>query len=82
MSDHNETVSPNRSEEGSSSRCLALQRGEEVTYWYPKIKHLDIPMPQTEIPVTKNIIGWVIFARSKPPNWIDVVFIIPEDNSR
>lgn len=29
-----------------------------MNYWYPKIKHLDIPMPQTEIPVTKDINEW------------------------
>lgn len=30
----------------------------------------------------KDVIGWVIFARSKPPNWINAVFTMPEDNSR
>ena len=29
-----------------------------MNYWYPKIKHLDVPMPKTEIPVTKNIRDW------------------------
>lgn len=29
-----------------------------MNYWYPKIRHLDIPMPKTEIPVTKNIQDW------------------------
>ena len=29
-----------------------------MNYWYPKIKHLDIPMPKTEIPVTKNVREW------------------------
>ncbi|RZN42490.1 MAG: methyltransferase domain-containing protein [Methanosarcinales archaeon] len=31
MSNHNETGSPNRREEGSSAGCLALQSGKEVT---------------------------------------------------
>lgn len=29
-----------------------------MDYWYPLIKHLDIPMPRTEIPITKEINDW------------------------
>ena len=29
-----------------------------MNYWFPKIKHLNIPMPKTEIPVTKNVRFW------------------------
>ena len=29
-----------------------------MNYWYPRIRHLSIPMPKTEIPVTKNIQDW------------------------
>jgi len=29
-----------------------------MNYWYPRIRHLSVPMPKTEIPVTKNIQDW------------------------
>jgi len=29
-----------------------------MNYWYPRIRHLPIPMPKTEIPVTKDVHEW------------------------
>jgi hypothetical protein len=29
-----------------------------MNYWWDKVRHLDVPMPRTEIPVTKDVSDW------------------------
>lgn len=36
-----------------------------MNYWFPKIKHLDFPMPKTEIPVTKDFWNWIKYIDGK-----------------
>ena len=38
-----------------------------MNYWFPKIKHLNVPMPKTEIPVTKPITDWWGLLDGKDP---------------
>ena len=38
-----------------------------MNYWYPKIEHLNVPMPKTEIPVTKSFWDWVSLLDGEDP---------------
>ena len=38
-----------------------------MNYWFPKIKHLNVPMPKTEIPVTKDFWEWVRLLDGEDP---------------
>ncbi|RZN39049.1 MAG: hypothetical protein EF813_04405 [Methanosarcinales archaeon] len=64
MSNHNETGSPNRREEGSSAGCLALQSGEEVTRRLEAIKKMDLESSsfakRVSIAVELDMNGWAV----------------------
>jgi len=36
-----------------------MSEESSMNFWYPLIKNLNIPMPKTEIPVTKSFWAWV-----------------------
>ena len=38
-----------------------------MNHWLPRIEHLDVPMPKTEIPVTKDIRDWWGLLDGKDP---------------
>jgi len=45
-----------------------------MNYWYPKIEHLGVPMPKTEIPLTKDFFDWIRF--------LDGKMVLSEDEKR